>query len=662
MADLLSQAKNILSGKDPNADAVVNPDNRIDRVDQCKIIWYQWQNELASNSKNSFSIGSVIPNSASAQDLSRARSYDISNHIESCTYSKGMGGAAGSFQIVLENSFDWSRFMKPGQWLLIFMTGDGDLPMPVETNGNVNTLGLPGVGSTLLSTLAGGGSLFNSMILASSALNPVAPLPLPAGPDSATMQTWKKKMRCMGIIQRVGIRSTTNQDGAIDLTFNITGKDYGTIYEETELWFNANNADGAAFSAAINAISQQFTRNLADLLDKWHDIFINPNSVLSKSLTSVKTFFPEQWVLPDRMVQDLALPIKQGGHGYFGDITNLKEFNGTIFENPDPNPLSGLQGHAWDRMKSLSQPEFHELFTELGDNGDPKIYFRPIPWALDKSRYPTMGKLMLNYKDLTSRGPVPPPVPVGTNVATLSSLADLDNLVKITGAADDTRTIHSVYVTPTEVESFDIGPDYHNRANFFLVDSMKSMFDQTNSFALTRKSLTPFPLRDESDIKRYGFKPRFVNLNSFNISNQQLFGSSASAAFMLEANELMKDFYSNAEDFYSGVMNLAAGKNNVKIGKVLVTDDTFQGISEMVFYIEGYTDSFTVNGDGTGAWTQAVSLTRGMQKTVLDGGSSKDKAASQASTFHVFNKDAKSSDDSTLGKIKNAIKNPKSLF
>lgn len=662
MVDFLSQAKNVLSGKSPNAEPVISADNRIDRVDQCKVVWYQWENELSTDSKNAFNIGSPIPISASSKDLAKARSYDISNHIESSTYTKGMDGAAGSFQIVLHNSFDWPRFMRPGQWLLIFLTPDGDLPMPEETNGGVNTKGLPGIGASILSTLAAGGSLLNSFIPGTASLNAVPELPLPKGPPPSYFPSIKKRMRCMGIIQRVGIRSVTNMDRTVETSFVITGKDFGTIYEESELWFNANNADGATFTAAINAFTQQFTRNLSDLLDKWHDVFINPNSVLDKNLTSVKSFFPEQWVLPDRLVQDLALPMKQDGKGYFGDISNLKEFNATVFENPDPNPLAGLQGRCWDRLKNLSQPEFHELFTELGDSGNPKLYFRPIPWALDKSRYPVTGKLMLNYKDLASPDELPPPVPVGTNAATFTKLLDLDNLSKITGPQDDTRTIHSVYITAAEVDSYDIGADYHNRANFFLVDSMKSMFDQTNAFALQSKSLTPFPLRDESDIKRHGFKPRFVSLNSFNTTNEQLFGNSASAAFMLETNELIKDFYANAEDFYSGTMSLAAAKNSVKLGKVIVTDDSFQGIGEMVFYIEGYSDSFTVNGEGTGSWTQSLMLTRGMQKTVLEGGSSKDKQGTQSETFHVFNKDVKNSDSSTLGKIKNAIKNPTSLF
>lgn len=668
MVDLLNQAKNILSGKNPNTPPVISPDNRIDRVDQCKLLWYQWSNELSTDTKNAFGIGSLTSVSASSTDLGASRSYDISNHIDTWTYSKDMGGASGSFQFTLANSFDWPRFMRPGQWIVALLCGDGNLPMPEEVNGGVNTLSLPGIG---LSGPPSPKAVSNLIGLTSgtSSVLPVPELPLPKGPSATYLASKKQYIRCIGIIQRVGIKSSTNADKTVEVTFSITGKDFGTIYEETELWFNANNADGAAFTAAINSISQQFVRNLGNLLDKWHDIFLNPGSVLSSSLSNNKAFFPQQWVVPTKLVNDLSLNMNSNSLGYFGEISDLKEFSATIFENPDPNPLSGLQGLCWDRLKSLSQPEFHELFTELSDNGNPRLYFRPIPWALDKSGYPTIGKNMLSYKDLTSNQSLSSPKETilnpGSTLASLPSFslsADLDPLSNITAPTSDERLIHSVYVSSVEIESYDVGPDYHSRYNFFLVDSMSSMFDQTNAFALTSHLATPFPFRDESDIKRYGFKPKFINLTSFNITNSKLFSNTPAAQFMIEANALIKDFYGNAEDFYSGTMSVAAGRNDVKLGKVLVTDDTFQGIPEFVFYIEGYNDVFSVNGDGTASWTQSLTLTRGMQKNVLNGGSSKDKQATKAETFHIFNKDVKNSDDSTLGKIKNAIQNPKSLF
>lgn len=663
MVDLLQAAKNVIGGKSPNYEPPTTPDNRIDRIDQCKVVWYQWQNELGTG-PSTFGVGPVSPPTPSSI-LAASRSYDISNHIESVVFSKSMGNAAGSFAITLQNSFDWARWMRPGQWVCIYLTGEGDLPLPKELDQGSKNSTAKLIGTVASDTAAGPpiASLLNGLF------SPLPELPLPKPPtsDAGPTQTigFKKRLRCVGIIQRVGIRSTTSPDGTIDTVFTVTGKDFGTVFEETELWFNATAADAAGFDKAINAISQEFVRNLTELLNKWYDIFLNPDNLLSQTITSIKSFFPIQWTLPDQMVKDLGLKLNPAGHGVFGDIENIKEFNATVFENPDPNPLSGLQGRCWDRLKTLSQPEFHELFTELSDEGNPKLIFRPIPWAMDKSRYPTIGALMLRYQDLTTNQSVGPILPLGTNIGQFANKLDLNTAIIGQKSGNqlpsDARTQHTVAISAKEVESFDLGPDYHSRANFFLVDAMKAPLAQQNSFALLSKDYSiPWPLRDEADIKRHGFRPQFVNVSAFSLSNSRLFGDSAQIEFVKECNFLLKDLWSNAEDFYSGTMNLAGGRNDVKLGKVVITDDTFESISKMAFYIEGYTDSFNVNVDGTCSWTQSLSLTRGMQKTVLAGGSSKSIQSTEPKTFHTFPNEAK--DGGILGTIKKGIKDPTSLF
>lgn len=654
----LSQIKNVISGKAPGPEGGTPPasDNRIDRVDQCKAIWYQWKNELGTGAEV-FGIPVAMPNSF----LSDARSYDISNHIQSFTYSKSMGGGAGSFQLTLENSYDWSRFMKPGQWINFYLTGDGTLALPQETGDtNSNNLVQGFLASVLPSAVA-------------SILKPVPSLSLPAGPSSIVALNWKPKLRCMGIIQRVGIRSTTTVDGVPELSYVISGKDFGTIYEETELWFNASNADGGQFVNTIRSISTQFTRNLTDLLDKWYDIFLNPSTELVKSVSSIQSFFPEQWVLPEQMIKDLGLALKSGGKGCFGDLENVKEFNATIFENTDPLPLTGLQGRCWDRLKSLAEQGYHELFTELSDAGNPKIIFRPTPWAMDKSKYPVIGSLMLSYKDLANPAGAAQPLSAGTIATKFTSFSALSGAITQAatsavqglagGSGSDKRDKHAIGLNSIEVEGFDVGPDYHSRANFFLADSSRSTLNQLNSFALVQKFDPTFPFRDLNDIKRHGFKPMFVSINTpLTIKNAGLFGNTPEQSFVLELNAILKDFFANAEDYYSGVITLAAAKNSVKLGKVFVTDGSFQGIANMVFYIEGYTDTYSVNGDGTGTWTQSVNVTRGISEEVLTGNvSSKDKAPTHASTFHP-NTVSTNGDDSLLGKVKSAIKDPTSLF
>ena len=653
MVDFLKGAKNILSGKYPNTEAPTSSDSRLDRINQCKIVVYQWANGLSTDASILFNNFNPIAPSSPASELAKSRSYDISNHIESFAYTKDIASASGSFQITLHNSFDWAKFLKPGQWLCVYLSGDGDLPLPQENN----------VAKT--STLDAASSALGSLLSGSAGITQTPVLPLPPGPPSKDMQALGHKLRCVGIIQRVGIRSQTSPDGSVDISYVVTGKDHGAVYEETELWFNGNNSDAAGFAAAVKSVSQQFVRNLTELLNQYHSIFLNPSDTLAKNLTSASAFFPEQWVMPDRLIQDLGLSLENGS-GHFGDIKGLTEFSATVFENPMQDPLAGLDGRCWDRLKSISQPEYHELFTELSDGGHPKLIFRPIPWATNKSRYPVSGKLILSYADLASPGPVPPPLPAGAIFSNLTSIDSFSSAVSaassLLGPTDPhLRMQHSIPLSSPWVESFDIGPDYHSRSNFFYVDAATGMQDSNNAWALIGKSPVPvFPFRDENDIKRHGFRPTFVNVHSFLVTNVEFFGNETYKDFMLELNAILQDYHSNAEDLYSGSFNLAAGKNSVKLGKVFVTDDTFKAVGRMAFYIEGYTDNFYVDGDGACTWTQSVTVTRGTELSSLAGGGTKNKAPTQSSTFHT--RAESKIGDSLLDKTKNAIKDPKSLF
>jgi len=632
---IISAATNVLSGRAFDQSLQPTPDNRSDRVDQCKCIWYQWSNDLKPAPNAIPSI--LLP--APTNLFSAARSYDISNHIESFSYSKDMDSAAGSFQLVLNNSYDWSRVMRPGQWITFFLSGKGDLPLPKE---GAATPFAPFAIPAALQTV------FNLLFNSAPVLND-----LPSGPPASAILAMKPYLRCMGIIQRVGIRSNTTPDGATEISYVVTGKDFGVVFEEMELWFNANNADGQTYAKILNAISENQQKNLTGMLDKWFDIFMNPSIALEAATSRINSLFPQQWVLPDKMVEDLGLRMGANGGGTFGDLLGVKEFNATVFEFPGPDPFGGLQGRCWDKLKALSEPTFHELFTEMSDLGNPKLIFRPIPWAMDKSKYPTIGSVILDYKTLASRAAQSPPLPLGRMANAFPSLETLQNAVQNRPAIVnfDDRSYNAVPITAVEVESFDVGPDWHSRSNFYLVDAVSSANAQTNSHAVMSTDIQQaWPIRDEADIKRHGFRPKNIQIQSYVQTNARLFGNddTATKRFLIEMNYLLKDLWGNAEDFYSGSINLAGGRNDVKLGKTLVTDGSFKGIPNMVFYIEGYADTFSVNGDGVSTWTQAVTVTRGMSQTVLNGGSTKDRPAENPATHHITQNNT-AQDSSLLG-------------
>jgi hypothetical protein len=117
---LLDAAKNVLSGELPGKAPETTADSRVERIDQCKAIWYQWKNELGTSDE----IGGPFYVPLPSDVVASARSYDISNHIESFTYTKSMNEGAGSFSLTLANSFDWARWMRPGQWLCVYLSSN----------------------------------------------------------------------------------------------------------------------------------------------------------------------------------------------------------------------------------------------------------------------------------------------------------------------------------------------------------------------------------------------------------------------------------------------------------------------------------------------------------------------------------------------------------
>lgn len=656
---LVNKAKDVLTGKDSSQGAKISSDNRMDVTDQCKVIWYQWENQTDTPAIFT-GIGPQLPPilpPPPAKDLAKARAYDISNHISDFSYSKNMGNAAGTFSFTLYNSVDWSRLLRPGNWITMYLSHDGDLPLPKEVAVNQNrTANLEEAARVAASSVLGVNSI-------------AAPSQIPPAPEASVMRAILPKLRMVGIIQRVGIRSSVNGEGTVDVTYQVTGKDFGLVYEDTSLWFNANDAQSTTFTNMLESITKNFERNLALLLDKYHSVFMQTRKFLGGGIGNLD-FFPEQWIVPLPLLEHLSLEVED--EPYFGNIKNLTSFSPTAFENNKANPMAGMQGQAWNKLKELSVPEFHELFTELSDDFKPVLIHRPIPWAMDKSDYPVIGENVMLFEELlvNDKKFIGPELPTGE--LSLGSILSLKppiempsrNSIKAMTPPKPSRSTHSLSVTSVEVESYDIGPDFHNRYNLFLIQDDGSGGSNLNPSAIVGRITpkgAPFPFRDEADIRRHGFKPMILAINTFLLSTASKFASvypsGADKGFMIEANAVMRDYHARAEDFYSGSMSII-GKNDVRLGKALETEGTLPGIGDMVFYIEGYTDNFSVNGDGTTAWSQTLQLTRGIAYETLINkgvGSKLKKPIEKLGSFHV-NETAATGD--ALSSIKSKIKKP----
>jgi len=588
------------------------------RVDKCMVHWYRWL-YASEDSTASFGLG-IEDNTL----LSESESFDISDHIVEFSFSKNLGEAAGSFSLTLSNSLDWARYMKPGEWLTVFLSSQGEFPRSSASKANPieNTKSAVMSGINIISGLTpSGGS---------------PPLPKPAG----NPQDYKNKLRSMLLIQRVAMRTTTTVDGTVEVTYTITGKDLGVCLEETDLWFNFLYFEYPAFAAAVaSTMPLQSVRNLTSYMDKCFSLFFRPDELFDSTVLVAPNSFIStlrQWLLPQQMLNDLG--IKFDRSSFFGNISNIKDFQPTLFENVMTDPFAGLEGSAWTKLKGLSQPEFHEFFLEMDHFGEPKVVFRPIPWSIDNDNYPNIGAYVPKYLSLIE------PDVLGVGSMLTGSISNITrNPLEAVKAVNNVLTSVGnlpIRLSGKEVYGFDIGPDFHNRFNHFLIAANNEGPKQSPlAYELlpSQKLNTRFPFKNISSIRRHGLRKRHFNIAAFLNQNSTTFTGPLSdnpqVQFLLEANEMMKDFWGKSEDFQSGSFQIA-GRNDVRVGKAILTDDTVHGAANTVFYVEGYVDTYTVDAQGVGSWSQSIAVTRGVELEDLKSRSGfKTKAATKTGSF-----------------------------
>lgn len=497
---------------------------------QCKVVVYRWKVPVPSND-------------TSDKDLGESTRLDISSQIVNCTYSKNMAQPTGTFSFTLSNSpnikgstGDWKDIIKRGEWCVIYMSQDGDL-----------------------------------------SLNPIVGSPLR---ESKKLEE-AKKIRCIGYIDRVAPHLTVGEKGEFDVTYTVQGRDFGVVYENTDIWHNLFQFEQIMLqSLANNELNITGATKLHVVLDIVHDLFFNPQKIKgakvndNKSLTSIAL----QWMLPRQMIQDIFSDVPLGSSSFWGELP-VKKFEETEAGLAVERPTDYLSGNAWDQLKKISVPAFHELFTETDDSGKPFLKFRPIPFALNKKGYKTIGEKITLYRDIS---------PV-------------------------------VKVSSIDVIDADLAEDDHGRYNSFLTTVTSTLINTEDNISVLKGS--GFPEFQQASIKRHGFRPMHVDVDTI-IKNAAKDSAKSDRKLLIEFNELLKDYWNNYIFTSSGTVN-QIGNNLVKVGKAYVFNDDVPYEARKRYYIEGYSDNYEVDEKGTGTWTQNVMLTRGLEESDLKSGTLK---------------------------------------
>jgi len=482
---------------------------------QCQVVFFNWVNP-------------VVQASYTLPELSDSTILDISKYVQEVTFSKTLNDAAGTFSIRLPNDRDWKAVLQRGTWGIIYMSNDDALAIPADGDS----------------------------------------------PSLSRLRAQKDKVRGIVYIDRVAANGRVGDErGVFDVDFSVTGRDFGVVYLENEIWYNRLYSEGKIQEAAAGTLRIESVRNVTNLLQVLHKAFFSPQELPGITLEgeSITKAIPLQWLLPDKLIQALDLQLKDTANGkpYYGNIDGLFDFSTTLCSYPVDNPMTLINGKAWDRLKAHSIEPFHELFTETDDVGHPKLVFRYIPWKT--STGVALGKLNQYVKSMALE-------------------------------------VAQVPVDAIDIIDFDLGEDTHSRYNYFLTTIDTSLFSSNDTVADFKDTdpRTGFPRIQDNSIRRYGLRLMYTTVNGL----IQLGSEKADSDLLRLHNELMLEYWNNAVFMESGTIGII-GRNDVKCGKVLAINDNVPYNGGKVFYIEGYTDHFTVDDKGTGLWTQSLTVTRG---------------------------------------------------
>lgn len=489
-------------------------------ISQCKIIIYPWRHNLADAD-------------ISDEKLASSTRLDVSSQIQSANYSKNMGNAAGTFSFTLTNSpnfgtNDWKDIIKRGFWCMIYMTNDGDLDVSQGVGAHKPRL------------------------------------------------SEAKRIRCVGYIERVSVTGTTTDNRAVDIGFTVSGRDFGIVYEETEIWHNMFQFDKIMLdSIAQTALNVAGNVRIHEAIKTIHDLFYFPQNIPgakvgdNNSLLSIGL----QWLLPKEMLLDLGYNLSKINKGTFwGAIPDNFEPEQTGAGIAVDKPGDYLSGNAWEQLKRLSIPAYHELFCEMDSKNKPRLVFRPIPWGMDQSKYPKNAQNIKLYKD-----------------------------------------VPSISVPAVELYDFDVGEDDYNRYNSFLATVSTGLINTEDNISLLLGK--DFPRNNYASIRRHGFRPMHISVDSI-VKNEELGNGSADQAQLVEFNEILYDYWRYMIFAETGSIT-KLGTNNVRVGICLKFNKDVPYLSTKRYYIEGYSDTFTVDEKRGCTWIQDVNLTRGFEEADL---------------------------------------------
>ncbi len=379
-----------------------------------------------------------------------------------------------------------------------------------------------------------------------------------------------------GLIDDIRRERTVSGTGATSTTYTITGRDFGSIWERTPIWFNKfidpgdpqENLIGEAGMRVFGALSGLTT------VDKTVEAF------LFGFLRELKNFGRANWKVPGNMPG--VLPET----GFTENVHFEHRTEPFKFKNDpprlaiNPNFMDPNGANAWAMAQEWSDPAFCELWYDL------------VPINPSFGEDPILGKFQRFFPNLIERREVPiladRPVEQTTPGETTMALILRDRPFPTArqGTKSPWFSLPIVEINREDIISDDVGRGGIERFNaFFISSQIVQEFLKNASIEITA------PLWDKEDMLIHGFR-RFDIMSRYKADLTQI-AAEDTALLTLTINQRrnVRDWYAINPYLYDGTIALAFGRPDAKVGMRLRIPASSEDRTE-TYYIENVSHSW----------------------------------------------------------------------
>jgi len=511
-----------------------------------EVLVYNYQTRATEKGPLSgFSIGGSKPDPMATTTVS------LREAITSISIEKAKGNPQGTFMITLKPTKEWTKILVPGSWCSIFMS-DKSL-----TQADLNNKAATEKDGSITSPL-----------------------------------------KMIGIIMAVRVQKQVDGNGAVTLTYSISGYDFGYV-------FSASIYINHVFQADVNAgILRGPLSQLSFPKDReaYADPAVNVTRVLQAwSLmegAQTITFATDTSPPPIRMELPKAVTELVGTGKdvlqFVNTVIGVDKRKSKVVSEGDKDGISSdfihdlvgekffmvwqliVNNSLWGMINQYLNPTLNEAYTDLhvvrSATGSltvrPMLVVRQIPFNT-----PDYAKYWESQKR--------------------DGAASAPTMYPVTNYADLPRTI----LPEVKVLNYDIGYSDYDRVNFvevngFDIDSARNSPGAFNS--VNR------PRFEEGSIRRFGLRTKVL----FGADYGGVRGNIAETGYW---SPLLMDWWFNGNRYANGTIECVGLGHHIAVG------ENVQLSSEKILgHIEGYTHNFHVDENGNRIFRTTISFCRGI--------------------------------------------------